>query len=98
VCDYYNTEDGQVITYYRNSTYDIATNAVSSLNYADRLKSVSSSANYYKPMKGIPISNQLMPCPYYIPDDYILLQVSTSPGLTEFKTRRYNYSKSIRNL
>lgn len=83
--DYYNTEDGQVITYYRNSTYDIATNAVPSLNYADRLKSVSSSANYYKPMKGIPISNQLMPCPYYIPDDYILLQVSTSPGLTEFR-------------
>jgi hypothetical protein len=36
-------------------------------------------------MKGIPISNNLMPCPYYIPDDFIMLQVATSPGLTQFR-------------
>ena len=75
-----------VVTYYRNSTYDRIQSSQTSLNYADRNKFVSPSANYYKPIKGIPISNYLMPCPYYIPDDYIMLQVATSPGLTQFRT------------
>lgn len=75
----------QVVTYYRNNTYDTFQTAQVTYNYADRQKAVSSSANYYKPMKGIPISQQLLPCPYYLPDDFILLQVSTSPGLTEFR-------------
>jgi len=73
------------LTYYRNSNYDRATDANGFMNYADRLKSVTSSANYYKPIKGIPICNSLVPCPYYIPDDFIMLQVSTSPGLTQFR-------------
>lgn len=76
---------GRVVTYYRNSTYDGYQSSQTSLNYADRNKTVSSSANYYKPIKGIPISNHLMPCPYYLPDDYIMLQVATSPGLTAFR-------------
>lgn len=83
-----DTENGYgsgIITYYRNSNYDGMQNAQTSLNYADRNKSVSPSANYYKPIKGIPISHALMPCPYYLPDDYIMLQVSTSPGLTQFR-------------
>jgi hypothetical protein len=75
----------RAITYYRNSNYDGMQSAQTSLNYADRNKTVSPSANYYKPIKGIPISNCLMPCPYYLPDDYIMLQVSTSPGLTQFR-------------
>jgi len=86
--DTYNNFDngfGRVVTYYRNSTYDGTQSSQTSLNYADRNKTVSSSANYYKPIKGIPISNQLMPCPYYLPDDYIMLQVATSPGLTQFR-------------
>ena len=33
----------------------------------------------------IPISNKMIPCPYYIPDDFVLLQVATTPGLTEFR-------------
>lgn len=81
-----NNSYGGVVTYYRNSTYDGMQSSQTSLNYADRNKFVSSSANYYKPIKGIPISNYLMPCPYYIPDDYIMLQVATSPGLTQFRT------------
>lgn len=79
---YYNNPG---LTYYRNSTYDRFTDGNVYMNYADRLKIVSSSANYYKPIKGIPICNQLVPCPYYIPDDFIMLQVSTSPGLTQFR-------------
>jgi hypothetical protein len=78
--------DRNVITYYRNSTYDGTKNNHNTMNNSDRIKTVSPLANYYKPMKGIPISNHLMPCPYYLPDDYIMLQVSTSPGLTEFRT------------
>lgn len=69
----YNSQQ-DVVTYYRNSTYD---------GYSS--KRVSASANYYKPMKGLPISNTLMPCPYYLPDDFAILQVATSPGLTQFR-------------
>jgi len=80
-----NTYAQNVITYYRNSTYDSEPTS-ESICFADTAKSVSSSANYYKPIKGIPIGNNLVPCPYYIPDDFVMLQVSTSPGLTEFRT------------
>ena len=65
----------RVMTYYRNSTYD---------QYLSN--AVSSSANYYKPIKGIPISNQVLPIPYYLPDDFVLLQVATTPGLVAFRT------------
>jgi hypothetical protein len=78
---YYNN----IITYYRNSTYDKHTSNLTTENFADRTRSVSASANYYKPMKGLPISSSLMPCPYYLPDDYVMLQVATSPGLTRFR-------------
>ena len=61
--------------YYRNSTYDQLNG-----NF------VSSGANYYRPFKGIPINERMVPCPYYLPDDFVMLQVSTSPGLTEFRT------------
>lgn len=36
-------------------------------------------------MKGIPLSRKMMPTPYTLPDDFVLLQVSTSPGLTNFR-------------
>ena len=65
----------KVMTYYRNSTYD---------QYSGN--AVSSSANYYKPIKGIPICNQVLPVPYYLPDDFVLLQVATTPGLVAFRT------------
>lgn len=78
---YYNN----IITYYRNSTYDKFTSNFTTENFSDRTRSVSASANYYKPMKGLPISTSLMPCPYYLPDDYVMLQVATSPGLTQFR-------------
>jgi len=81
----YNQTAQVSVTYYRNSTYDYYYNDFATMNFNDQIKNVSSSANYYKPMKGIPISQPLMPCPYYLPDDFVLLQVSTSPGLTEFR-------------
>lgn len=69
-----NSGSTNVVTYYRNSAYD---------NYNG--KSVSASADYYKPIKGLPISNKLLPCPYYLPDDFVMLQVATTPGLVAFR-------------
>ena len=70
-----DTTNGETnVIYYRNSAYD-----------AKDGYSVNSAANYYKPIKGIPIADKYIPCPYYLPDDFVLLQVSTSPGLTQFR-------------
>ena len=35
---------------------------------------VDSNANYGAVIKGIPLNTQLVPCPYYIPDDFALIQ------------------------
>ncbi len=76
--DYYNNINDATAharsTYYRNSTYDKYNNVV-----------VDAAADYYKPIKTIPISQLMIPCPYYLPDDFVLLQVVTTPGLTEFR-------------
>ena len=76
--DYYNNISQGVANqrsiYYRNNTYD------KHLNIA-----VDSAADYYKPIKTIPISTMMIPCPYYLPDDFVLLQVVATPGLTEFR-------------
>ena len=39
---------------------------------------------YYKPMKGLPVCGHLIPCPYYIPDDFVMIHAEVSPGATEF--------------
>ena len=31
--------------------------------------------NHNAVIKGIPISSQIVPCPYYIPDDFVLIQL-----------------------
>ena len=67
--------ESDMYLYYRNSAYD---------QYGGN--SVASEANYYKPFKGLPINERMVPCPYYIPDDFVMLQVSTTPGLTQFRT------------
>ena len=76
--DYYNNikegTNNATSIYYRNSTYDKYDNM-----------SMDASADYYKPIKTIPISQRMIPCPYYLPDDFVLLQVATTPGLTEFR-------------
>lgn len=66
-----NNNTQHISIYYRNSTYDGS--------------GIAPEANYYKPIKGLPIDNGLVPCPYYMPDDFAMLQVSTTPGLTQFR-------------
>lgn len=36
-------------------------------------QSVTSSANYNAVIKGIPLSTVMVPCPYYLPDDFVLI-------------------------
>ena len=76
--------DNEVHIYYRNSTYDkVQDNNISDFTMvADQISSVD--VNYYKPIKGIPICNQLSPCPYYMPDDFVLIQAEVNPGATIF--------------
>ena len=68
-------QSDEVVTYYRDATFDQYNN-----------KSVNSSANFYKPIKGIPVCNNIMPVPYYLPDDFAMLQVATTPDQVFFRT------------
>ena len=76
--------NSDALTYFRDNTYDKNSQSWK-LNIQERTEVVAPDANYYRPIKGIPISNQLVPCPYYMPDDFALIQVSVSPGATEFR-------------
>ena len=79
----------EVSTYYRDQTLD-KSSVGSYDNYGfivkeDATNSVSSSAGYYKPIKGIPINNRFAPCPYYIPDDFVFIQAEVTPPATVFR-------------
>ena len=73
----------EIYTYYRNSTYDKAYGYIDDFQIVSDLTN-SVGVNYYKPIKGIPISNQLSPCPYYMPDDFVFIQAEVTPGSVEF--------------
>ncbi len=47
---------------------------------------VSPSADYYKPIKGLPLQNNWAPVPYYLPDDYVIIPFNVTPGATTFHT------------
>ena len=67
------SSENDVHIYYRNSAYDKYQDS-SITNFqivSDQIASVD--VNYYKPIKGIPICNQLSPCPYYMPDDFVII-------------------------
>ncbi len=76
--------NNEVYTYFRSANYDKVTNSTlyREQNVANRTKSVG--VDYYKPIKGLPINNQLVPCPYYLPDDFVMIQAEVSPGATNF--------------
>ena len=42
-------------------------------------------SDWYKSIKGIPISAVCVPCPYYLPDDFVLIHFAVNPGNTEFR-------------
>lgn len=59
-----------ILQYYRNHVYD----------------NTNSAMDYYRPIKGIPLMNCFAPCPYYLPDDFVMIQIASSPGLTAYTT------------
>ena len=81
--------ENQVLQYFRDDTFDRYNLADNSYEENTRLKDghklVGSTSDWYKPLKGLPICNQLAPCPFYIPDDFVMLQVAVTPGQTEFR-------------
>jgi len=56
--------------YYRDSTID---------------KTINATSDYYRPVKGIPLNSNLIPCPYYLPDDFVLIHIGAAPGDTEYR-------------
>ena len=59
--------DGDIRMYNRASTYDV------NQNTAGGVKTVSPDADYNAVIKGIPLNTMMLPCPYYMPDDFVLL-------------------------
>ena len=70
--DYGSTSD---LSYYAGNKADIPS-----------VLQVSPSADYYKPIKGLPIQNKWAPIPYYLPDDYVVIPFNVTPGATTFHT------------
>ena len=92
--------DNTVIPYFRENTYDDVTytqNAYYNFNVNDAItagseddwvggsQEVSSSANFYKPIKGLPLSINLAPIPYYLPDDFVVIPFDITPGQADIR-------------
>ena len=52
---------------------------------AQKNKSMPAEANYYRPLKGLPIDVSLAPCPYYLPDDFVMIPFDISPGMASIR-------------
>jgi len=63
--------DSMTRMYYRNHTYEGP--------------SMTTATDWYKPISGIPISKHFAPCPYYFPDDFVLIMIAQSPGGTVYR-------------
>jgi hypothetical protein len=53
--------------YLRNQTLPRSSGGYNNQNF------VSSSANFNAVIRGIPLNGLLIPCPYYMPDDFVLI-------------------------
>lgn len=75
---YYSTNSSAKRIYYRSSSQ---TPERGNGGYNGN-KSISSNADFNAVIKGIPINGQLVPVPYYIPDDFVLIEFSYNlPGV-----------------
>ena len=72
-------------TDFPDGTYsDSSTSFWNNLDDATIVYGITSNANYYKPIKGIPINNSWAPIPYFLPDDYVAIPFIVTPGATTF--------------
>ena len=82
-----SSSEREVYMYYRNNTYDVvdfsSTAGYDSFTVKADMR-VAVGVQYYKPMKGLPVCGHLIPCPYYLPDDFVMIHAEISPGATEF--------------
>ena len=61
-----------------------ASDYVGNKNDIPIVNQISSAANYYKPIKGLPIQSSWAPVPYYLPDDFVVIPFNVTPGATTF--------------
>ncbi len=74
-----NVYDYSTRIYNRDSTYDV------NQNPAGAVKSVNPSADYNAVIKGIPLNARMVPSPYYIPDDFVLIDFDYSSPSTNIQ-------------
>lgn len=78
---YRSTSFPQTTNTYDASIY-LRNNATTSIRgnggFNDTTDYLPSSSNFNAVIKGIPINTQLIPCPYYIPDDFVLIDFDYS--------------------
>lgn len=92
--------DNTVLPYFRENTYDDITytqNTYYDKNINDSIaagsdddwvggsQEVSSAVNYYKPIKGLPLSINIAPIPYYLPDDFVVIPFDITPGQADIR-------------
>ncbi len=86
-----STTDEDVVCYFRDNNYDNHSYSYET-TYNKRKHSrkrditwkTDDAINYYKPIKGIPIQNLFAPVPYYMPDDFVLIQAAIRPASTKY--------------
>lgn len=94
------SQGSNVIPYFRQNTYDDITytqNTYFDKNVNDAIPAgsvgywyggsmeVPSSANYYRPIKGLPLSINIAPVPYYLPDDFVVIPFDITPGQADIR-------------
>ncbi len=74
-----NAENPANVIYYRRSESDGLVSRPGKYQY-------DSSSDYYRVIKGIPMCSSWIPQPYYLPDDFTLVQFAFGPGETDVRT------------
>jgi hypothetical protein len=88
---YYSSYGLEIHPYFRQADYDDNVfSAVSTIygpnkNDYQPYYTVDSNADYYRPIKGIPLATAAAPVPYYLPDDFVAISVNITPGLAQFR-------------
>ena len=60
--------------YYRPDSSDERYTSRMTANSSYHISDIPSSASSNNVVKGLPLSTKILPCPYYIPDDFVLIQ------------------------
>ena len=59
--------------YYRNNTYSEYNNFRGDIGFSDYNNKSPDILNHNAVIKGIPLSSHMVPCPFYLPDDFVLI-------------------------